>query len=131
MLWRKIKAFPAYSVSEDGRVRNDRTGHILKARRVVGDLYQVSLNGKFVYVHRLQQQAFFGREYVIPELSMAPVVVYRRGGGWLPEGVAGVIIVQDGVGYARQSGFVQAVKRELGADWRVWSRKETLYICRK
>lgn len=29
--WRKIEAFPAYSVSDAGEVRNDRTGRIIRA----------------------------------------------------------------------------------------------------
>ena len=62
--WRKIKGFPAYSVSSLGRVRNDETGRILKPfPRSFNNLYLgVDLcRGGSRYprrVHRLVAQAF-------------------------------------------------------------------------
>lgn len=66
MEWRKIPGFSTYSVSENGDVRNDKTGYPLKTRRkdkkkryfMVG----LCLRGKqrSFYVHRLVLLAFVG-----------------------------------------------------------------------
>ena len=44
--------------------------------------------------------------------------------GWNGE----LVVVEDATGkYSRHSHFVQQVKRFLGKDYRVWSRKKTCY----
>lgn len=58
--WRKIDGRPNYSVSEDGQVRNDKTGRILKLREHCCGYLQVQLGHKTtpVYVHRAVAVAF-------------------------------------------------------------------------
>jgi hypothetical protein len=58
--WEKIKGFENYSVSNDGEVRNDRTGRILKPHLSTSGYYQVMMGRKTVpqYVHRLVAIAF-------------------------------------------------------------------------
>lgn len=62
MEWRKIKNFENYSVSNDGKVRNDITGGVLKpCSSKLGYRYvNPSQNGevKKLYVHRLVADAF-------------------------------------------------------------------------
>lgn len=58
--WRKIDGKPNYSVSDDGRVRNDKTGRILKLHQHRCGYLQVQLGHKTVpvYVHRAVAIAF-------------------------------------------------------------------------
>ena len=58
--WKKIKGFENYSVSNDGEVRNDRTGRILKPYLSTSGYYQVMMGRKTVpqYIHRLVAIAF-------------------------------------------------------------------------
>lgn len=56
-MWVKIFDFPMYSVSDKGRVRNDKSGRILRERKVAKYL-GVSLGGKNKYIHRLVAVAF-------------------------------------------------------------------------
>ena len=69
--YRKIDGWP-YSVSNDGKVRNDRTGHILKTACVCG-YEQVHLwnNGKTknYLVHRLVANAFVPNPQGKPEVN--------------------------------------------------------------
>lgn len=58
-VWRKIEGFEAYSVSNKGRVRNDKTNHILKLNYrtyPMVTLYNPERN--LLYVHRLVAKAF-------------------------------------------------------------------------
>jgi len=60
--FRKIKGYPNYSVSDYGRIRNDKTGRILKPQKNTCGYLQVDLhkNGvrKSQKVHRLVANAF-------------------------------------------------------------------------
>lgn len=60
MEWRKINNKPNYSVNDNGEVRNDKTGRILKLHLGTSGYYQVMLGRKTVplYVHRLVAEAF-------------------------------------------------------------------------
>ena len=62
MKWKKIDGYDNYSVSEDGEVRNDKTGRILKPKYNNDGYQRVGLckNGKVKYfsVHRLVAEAF-------------------------------------------------------------------------
>lgn len=69
--WRKINGWP-YSVSDDGQVRNDRNGHILKAAENSG-YHRVCLwdhgKGKNCSVHRLVAIAFLPNDDKKPEVN--------------------------------------------------------------
>ena len=56
-LWKQLDGYDNYYISNNGRVRNDRTGRILKPRKNRGGYFQVGLqkNGKRKHflVHRL------------------------------------------------------------------------------
>lgn len=58
--WRKIDGKPNYSVSDDGQIRNDKTGRILKLHEHRCGYLQVQLGHKTVpvYVHRAVAFAF-------------------------------------------------------------------------
>lgn len=58
--WRKIDGKPNYSVSNDGQIRNDKTGRILKLHEHRCGYLQVMLGRKTVpvYVHRVVAIAF-------------------------------------------------------------------------
>lgn len=60
MEWRKIKTRPNYSVSDDGEIRNDKTGRLLKLHLGTSGYYQVMLGRKTapLYVHRIVAEAF-------------------------------------------------------------------------
>ena len=60
MVWKKITEKPNYSVSENGDIRNDKTGRILKLYLGTSGYLQVMLGRKTVplYVHRLVAKAF-------------------------------------------------------------------------
>lgn len=60
MEWRKINNKPNYSVNDNGEVRNDKTGRILKPHLGTSGYYQVMLGRKTVplYVHRIVAEAF-------------------------------------------------------------------------
>lgn len=60
MEWRKINNKPNYSVNDNGEIRNDKTGRILKLHLGTSGYYQVMLGRKTVplYVHRIVAEAF-------------------------------------------------------------------------
>ena len=62
MEWRKIEGFPKYSVSDEGMVRNDETGKILKPDICNGGYLRVTLckDGKTTrkMLHRLVAEMF-------------------------------------------------------------------------
>lgn len=62
MNWRKIDGFPRYSVSDEGQVRNDLTGRILKAHPDRFGYLHLGLSNddgrKKRYTHRLAAEAF-------------------------------------------------------------------------
>lgn len=71
MLWSKIDGKPNYSVSENGDVRNDRTGRILKPHKGTAGYYQIMLGRKTVplYVHRLVASAFIPNPNELPQVD--------------------------------------------------------------
>ena len=61
MKWKKILGFKNHSISENGEVRNDTTGKILKKQISTSGYYCLQLynKGKILkYVHRLVGEAF-------------------------------------------------------------------------
>lgn len=69
--WRKIDSRPNYSVSNEGDVRNDKTGRILKLHLGTSGYYQVMLGRKTspLYVHRLVAIAFIENEDNLPQVD--------------------------------------------------------------
>lgn len=71
MEWRKISIRKKYSVSENGDIRNDKTGRILKPRKGTSGYYQIMLGRKTspLYVHRLVAIAFIKNEDNLPQVD--------------------------------------------------------------
>ena len=70
-IWKKIEGYENYSVSTYGRVRNDKTGRILKPMdKNKGYLY-VNLQDKCHRIHRLVAQTF------IPNPNNYPIVNHK------------------------------------------------------
>ena len=71
MDWRKISGKPNYSVSENGDIRNDKTGRILKLHKGTAGYFQVMLGRKTVplYVHRLVAAAFIPNPQDLPQVD--------------------------------------------------------------
>jgi hypothetical protein len=70
--WKVISAFPRYSVSTFARVRNDRTGRILKPGHSKGYPAVWLTNEKGVKprtIHRLMAQAFIPNPDNLPEVN--------------------------------------------------------------
>ena len=69
--WRKIEGKPNYSVSNNGEVRNDKTGRILKTHTGTAGYNQVMLGRKTspLYVHRLVAKAFVQNENNYPQVD--------------------------------------------------------------
>lgn len=69
--WRKIEGKPNYSVSDDGKVRNDKTGKILRPYKGTAGYYQIMLGRKTVpqYVHRLVAIAFIPNPEELPQVD--------------------------------------------------------------
>lgn len=59
-LWRKYPGHVNYSVSTEGRVRNDRTGRILKSPPNAKGYLIVCIGGRARYVHRLVWETHVG-----------------------------------------------------------------------
>lgn len=59
-VWKPIESRPNYSVSDTGRIRNDKTGRILRLSTHRCGYLQVMLGGKTtpIYVHRAVADAF-------------------------------------------------------------------------
>lgn len=61
-----------------------------------------------------------------------PVKILVHKGDWAETfarlGEELVVVVDDSGQYSRHSGFVQAVRRYLGGDYRVWSRKRVCHV---
>lgn len=67
-IWRTIEGHPDYEVSDEGRVRDKRTGTLLPQREhsTTGG-YRVYFDGQRHYAHRLVAKAFLdvdGTEYI-------------------------------------------------------------------
>ena len=73
--WKKIEGFENYSVSNNGQVRNDKTGRILKTYKKPSGYIQVQIGRKTVpkYIHRLVAHAF------LPNESNKPQVNHKNG----------------------------------------------------
>ena len=71
MEWRKIEGKNNYSISENGDVRNDKTGRILKPHKGTAGYYQIMLGRKTVplYVHRLVAIAFIPNPQNLPQVD--------------------------------------------------------------
>ena len=71
MVWKKITEKPNYSVSENGDIRNDKTGRILKLHLGTSGYLQVMLGRKTVplYVHRLVAEAFIFNPNDYPQVD--------------------------------------------------------------
>lgn len=71
MQWKKIDGKPNYSVSNQGEVRNDKTGRILKPSVRKDGYCQIMLGRKTVplYIHRLVAEAFIENPKVLPQVD--------------------------------------------------------------
>ena len=71
MEWRKIDGFEQYSVSSNGRVRNDKTGRYLRAHKDRYGYLQLNLcpGRKKVKVHRLVATAFLDNKSKKPQVN--------------------------------------------------------------
>ena len=71
MEWRKIKERPNYSVSNNGQIRNDKTGRILKPHKGTSGYYQVMIGRKTspLYVHRLVAIEFIPNPNSLPQVD--------------------------------------------------------------
>ena len=71
MKWIKINDKPNYSISDNGDVRNDKTGRILKPHKGTSGYYQIMLGRKTVpmYVHRLVAIAFLPNPNNLPQVD--------------------------------------------------------------
>ena len=69
--WKKIEERPNYSISNDGQIRNDKTGRILKPYKGTAGYYQVMMGRKTIplYVHRLVAQAFIENPDNLPQVD--------------------------------------------------------------
>lgn len=69
--WRKIDVKPNYSVSNNGDIRNDKTGRLLKFYKGTAGYYQVMMGRKTspLYVHRLVAQAFIDNPEDLPQVD--------------------------------------------------------------
>ena len=71
MPWVKIDNKPNYSISDNGDVRNDKTGRILKPHKGTAGYYQIMMGRKTVplYVHRLVASAFIPNPENLPQVD--------------------------------------------------------------
>lgn len=71
MNWKKIDNKPNYSISDNGDVRNDKTGRILKPHKGTSGYFQVMLGRKTspLYVHRIVAHAFLPNPNNLPQVD--------------------------------------------------------------
>lgn len=71
MKWRKISGKINYSVSENGDVRNDKTGRILKPHKGTSGYFQIMIGRKTspLYVHRIVAEAFIPNPNNLPQVD--------------------------------------------------------------
>lgn len=67
--WRKIANLNGYSVSNLGKVRNDKTGRILKTYDNGRGYQKVEIKNKKWYIHRLVAQAFIPNPNNYPQVN--------------------------------------------------------------
>lgn len=70
-MWKQIEGKPNYEVSDDGQVRNKKTGRILKPSTRKDGYCQVMLGRKTVplYIHRLVAIAFIPNPENLPQVD--------------------------------------------------------------
>lgn len=68
-MWRPIDGHPNYAVSENGDVKNKKTGRILKPVLTKNGYLRVTLDGKLIRVHRIVALAFLGNENNYPQIN--------------------------------------------------------------
>lgn len=70
-IWKKIKDFDEYSVSNFGNVRNDQKGTLLKLRKSTCGYMCLQLKSKrnMKYVHRLVGEAFIPNPQNLPQID--------------------------------------------------------------
>ena len=62
-IWTEIKDCPGYEVSIFGRVRNSKTGRVLRSHLNRPNGYErVDINGKHRYIHKLMIENIYGHE---------------------------------------------------------------------
>lgn len=71
MLWKKIREYPRYEVSDSGSIRNVETGKILKQQENLGYKTVMLSNGKQkrYLVHRIVGKAFISNPDNLPEIN--------------------------------------------------------------
>ena len=71
MIWKIIKTKPNYSVSENGDIRNDKTGRILKQHLNTSGYMTVMLGRKTspLYVHRIVADSFIENNDNLPQVD--------------------------------------------------------------
>ena len=68
MEWKTIQGYENYEVSNEGQVRNKKTGRILKPWNNKG-YFQVKILKKWFYIHRLVAVAFIPNPDNLPEVD--------------------------------------------------------------
>lgn len=69
-IWKTIKEFEGYAVSDSGLVMNTITGKVLKPKRAGKGYQQVCLpGGSYRYIHRLVALAFIANESGLPQVN--------------------------------------------------------------
>ena len=68
--WKKIPKFPKYSASNDGQIRNDKTGRILKQHLATNGYMSLDIGRRNPqYVHRLVAFAFVPNPENLPQID--------------------------------------------------------------
>ena len=68
-MFKKINGYPNYSVSTEGKVRNDRTGKILKPQMDSNGYHNIYIDGKPRRVHKLVAEAFIPNPKGLKEIN--------------------------------------------------------------
>lgn len=67
--FKPIERISGYSVSNFGKVRNDKTGRILKPSIDKHGYSRVFIKGKVYKIHRLVAETFLANEYNLPQVN--------------------------------------------------------------
>lgn len=68
-MWRKIENHSNYSISDDGRVRNDKTGRILKPVPTKNGYLRVGLDKQLCRIHVLVAKEFIPNPDNLPQVN--------------------------------------------------------------
>lgn len=68
-IWKTIEEYPNYEVSSLGRVKNVKTGRILKPLKQRGGYLRVDLCRKHKVIHRLVAEAFLPNPHNLPVIN--------------------------------------------------------------